>query len=474
MNRFEVTIHASSLDMLHKLEEANLDINRPTAEQHSETDYTVRALVTEEQLNELKQRGYTVTDQSDVSRIPFERIQELTGMGDRIDGIKANEVEWTADTVRDGYLTVAEIEQELRQTARLFPNWVKLIELPFGTREGRSCLAAKLSVNSRNSSGERIGILLTGNVHAREWGGSDITLNVLKQLVQAYDSRQAIAYGGKNFAFEQIRRILENIDLYVFPEVNPDGKIYSQSFAEENERGFDSNSGEKFWWRKNRYRNQQGTVVGVDVNRNFDFLWESGIGASTDEKSLVYRGPSPASEPETQNIIHLLDTDTNIRFYLDIHSYGELILYNWGDDENQSLDKDKNFQNKRFNGMRGLFGSIPERNLYEEYISPDDERLEISLANRMNQALQAVRGKSYKVKPGSGLYYTSGTTTDYAYSRHLVDPSKPKIYGFTFEFGRQFVPPYEEMKLIIADVSAAITEFCYAVTELKVREPVRS
>ena len=33
----------------------------------------------------------------------------------------------------------------------------------------------------------------------------------------------------------------------------------------------------------------------------------------------------------------LLDRFPNVRFFIDLHSYGETLLYNWGSDENQSL-----------------------------------------------------------------------------------------------------------------------------------------
>jgi carboxypeptidase T len=78
----------------------------------------------------------------------------------------------------------------------------------------------------------------------------------------------------------------------------------------------------------------------------------------------------------------------------------------------------------------------------------------------MNVALSAVRGRSYTVQQSVGLYPTSGTTDDYMLSRHIVDPTKRKIYGFTIEFGQEFVPAYAEMRWIMADVSAALTELC--------------
>ncbi|MEC2746490.1 carboxypeptidase, partial [Bacillus cereus] len=71
------------------------------------------------------------------------------------------------------------------------------------------------------------------------------------------------------------------------------------------------------------------------------------------------------------------------------------------------------------------------------------------------------------VQQAVGLYPTSATSDDYAYSRHIVDSSKNKIYAFTIEFGQEFVPPYEEMRLIIKEVNAAMTEFCHCIQNNK-------
>jgi hypothetical protein len=64
-----------------------------------------------------------------------------------------------------------------------------------------------------------------------------------------------------------------------------------------------------------------------------------------------------------------------------------------------------------------------------------------------------------------GLYPTSATADDYAFNRHQVDSALQKVYGFTIEFGQQFVPPYAEMRKIMADVAAALTELCRRVSE---------
>ena len=122
-----------------------------------------------------------------------------------------------------------------------------------------------------------------------------------------------------------------------------------------------------------------------------------------------------------------------------------------------------NFRNPTYDGVRG----IPRDPDYKEFIETQDENNMKTLANRMNYALERVRGRKYRVQQAVGLYPTSGTSDDYAFSRHIVNENKnQKVYGFTIEFGKEetgFIPPISEMKNVIKEVSAALTELCIAV-----------
>ena len=86
---------------------------------------------------------------------------------------------------------------------------------------------------------------------------------------------------------------------------------------------------------------------GVDLNRNFDFLWDferhfaptAPVAVSAHPATPTSTSGRPrASEPETRNVMWLLDEHPDIGFLVDLHSYGELIMYSWGDDENQSRE----------------------------------------------------------------------------------------------------------------------------------------
>jgi hypothetical protein len=209
--------------------------------------------------------------------------------------------------------------------------------------------------------------------------------------------------------------------------------------------------------------------MGVDINRNYDFLWNfpayfnpaSGVMNSVSPSSDVYIGPSANSEPETQNVIWIMDSFSNIRFFIDLHSYSESILYVWGDDDDQSIDPNMNFQNPAYNGMRGVAGD----SAYREYISECDLDNARNLALRMRAGIQAVRGRAYTVEQALSLYPTAGTGHDYAFSREIVSKSKSKILGYTVEWGTEFQPPYAEMQNIIQEVTAGLVEFCLGVLD---------
>jgi murein tripeptide amidase MpaA len=203
----------------------------------------------------------------------------------------------------------------------------------------------------------------------------------------------------------------------------------------------------------------------VDLNRNFDFLWDhltkfapdSGVSASDDPcDESVYRGPSPASEPEARNVVWLLDTYPRIRWFVDVHSAVPVILHTWGSDQNQTIEPTQTFLNNAFDGVRGR----PNDAAYGEYITPDDLEIEETLGSRMNDAVKAVRGVDYGVEQSYGLYPTSGASDDYAFSRHFADSSKTKVYGFTVECGRSFQPTWSEAEEVIREVSAGLIAFC--------------
>jgi murein tripeptide amidase MpaA len=320
------------------------------------------------------------------------------------------------------YLNVDEVESALSVASSApYSSFTQLITLPNPTWEGRQCHAIKIA----NGSGPgRPGVYFLGGVHAREWGSADILINFVEQLEQAYQGGTDLTFGGNSFSAAEIKAIVDTIDIVVFPQANPDGRYYSMNT--------------EALWRKNRRQQAPNSAAcpGVDINRNYDFLWDfptyfspsAPAPASTDPcNHEVYYGPSAFSEPESRNAKSIFEDFPNIGYFIDLHSFGNDILYSWGDDEDQTTDPSMNFQNPAYNGLRGIKGDTA----YKEYIPSSDLSSALDLANTLHDAIQAVRGTNYTVEQSFSLYAVSGTSDDYAYSRSFVDPSKAKVIAYT-------------------------------------------
>ncbi len=58
---------------------------------------------------------------------------------------------------------------------------------------------------------------LTGGVHAREWGSCEILVNVATDLCAAYSGGTGIGYGGKYFSAAEVRALIEQFNIIIFP-----------------------------------------------------------------------------------------------------------------------------------------------------------------------------------------------------------------------------------------------------------------
>lgn len=320
------------------------------------------------------------------------------------------------------------------------------IALPENSVEGRPVKALKIA----NGSGtNRTGVLFLGGTHARELVNPETVVSFALRLCDAYTNNTGLIFGPKVYDASTVQTVVNALDIFLVPMVNPDGREFCLA------------PGGYGMWRKNRRPPAVASCPGlpperrhgVDLNRNYDFLWSSGIGTSADSCSDVYKGPSAFSEPETRNVRWIIDNFRNIATMIDIHSYSELVLFPWGDDNNQTTDPAQNFQNPAFNGQRGVPGSG-----YAESIPQADLDAHIAAGERIRDGIAAVRGRTYTVKQSVLLYPTSGTTHDYAYSRKFVDTGRRRVLGFTLETAREFQPNDVEKDQVITEVSAGLME----------------
>lgn len=167
----------------------------------------------------------------------------------------------------------------------------------------------------------------------------------------------------------EVASLLNKYDFYLFPVVNPDGFVYTQT----NDR----------MWRKSRQSTTSSSCPGVDLNRNWPNQW-SGSGSSTSPCSETYRGPSAGSTPEIKGLAAFMNAlSPKPKFYMDFHAYAQSWMFPYG----YTCSK----------------------------YAPDHSELQ-SISNGAIAALKAVSGTTYNAGPiCKTIYQVNGDSVDYAY-----------------------------------------------------------
>ncbi|KAK7725894.1 hypothetical protein SLS63_007886 [Diaporthe eres] len=366
-------------------------------------------------------------------------------------------------------LSAAEIKSGFEGLANTYG--LETFTTPYKTYGGATIFGGK--VGGTGTCNKAYRVYLNGGIHARERGSSDGVLYFIADLLNANKTGSGLTYGSKSYTNAQVKTALAAGIVFV-PLSNPDGVAYDQS----------SNS----CWRKNRNpasSTGSASSIGVDLNRNFDFLWDftkkfastaqSSV-ASTSPSSETYHGTKAFSEPETQSIKWVLDTYSAVRWFVDLHSYAGDVLYSWGSDTNQNKYSYINFLNTTYDGYntRGVLTDTPgSGKAYGEYTPSAENTANVQAADRMAAAMSASRGRSYTSMQAAALYPTSGASDDYSYSRHFADSSLNLVHGYTVEFGFgnsaascPFYPTVAQYNTNLREVGAGFMEFVLAATDL--------
>ncbi|WP_026252503.1 M14 family metallopeptidase [Streptomyces sp. PsTaAH-124] len=199
---------------------------------------------------------------------------------------------------------------EIEATARDHPDLTKVVSLGRTVR-GQDILALKLTSGARRTAdGTKPAVLYLSNQHAREWITPETTRRLMHHYLDHYRTDR------------RIRKIVDTTELWFVLSANPDG--YDYTFQDDSTR----------LWRKNlRDNNGDGVISsgdGVDLNRNFPYKWGyDDEGSSPGPASETYRGPAPASEPETR-ALDRFEKRIGFRYAVNYHSAAELLLYGVG------------------------------------------------------------------------------------------------------------------------------------------------
>lgn len=241
------------------------------------------------------------------------------------------------------YRDVPTVEAHLHTLAAQYPSLAELID--FGDSWEKATLGGEaghdlwaLRITNRDvappagrSSKPRF--FLMAAIHARELATPEVALLFADWLLENYGQDPDVTW------------VVDHHEVWIAPVTNPDGR----QRAEQNKL-----------WRKNTDNDDGCTsdydttypfydfeYYGVDLNRNHSFMW-GGVGTSTNACAETYRGPSAASEPEVQALEALMRSLfpdqrgpglsdpaplSTTGIMITLHSYGELVLWPWGNME---------------------------------------------------------------------------------------------------------------------------------------------
>ncbi|XP_039988509.1 carboxypeptidase A1-like isoform X2 [Xiphias gladius] len=205
------------------------------------------------------------------------------------------------------YHTISEIYSFQDMLVAENPNLVSKIVIG-QSYEGRPLNVLKFSTGGTN----RPAIWMDTGIHSREWVTQASGTWFAKKIVSDYGSDPALT------------AILNKMDIFLEIVTNPDGYYFTHN----------SNR----MWRKTRKPNPGSKCVGVDPNRNWDAGF-GGPGASSNPCSETYHGPQANSEPEVKSIVDFVKSHGNIKAFISIHSYSQMLLYPYGYTRTPAKDK---------------------------------------------------------------------------------------------------------------------------------------
>jgi len=334
---------------------------------------------------------------------------------------------------------------------------------------------AYLKVGKGEGTGRRR-VLITTGVHGKELAPPEAVLNYLRKLLEAYrdghpisvaaftDRISHLTFPAFELSLGSVKSIIEDLDLFVVPLVNPDGRAFELALNPLLKPDGTFNpvpGGSGLQWRMNRRQNP-GTnpanplCTGVDINRNFEIAWKTeqyytnptnNVDSFKDPcDSDSYRGPFAASEPETQNIVELVTTQS-IQFLLDIHAHAGAIFYPWAIEDTQVDDESKSFRNSAWHTPPGRDGV--DHSGYAEFF-PDEypgslrerhrdlaDTMKDEILNAAGTNEETRRVSTYQAGHAAEITHTAqpGNLMDWVFSRQflpIVGVPKP-IFSLTME-----------------------------------------
>lgn len=210
---------------------------------------------------------------------------------------------------------------------------------------------------------KRTAMLIDGAHHCRELTTISMVTTIMVKFLHAYVHLKKNKTTAPEYA-KMYQDLLTKHSMIFMPVVNVDGfTLIDKTFKK---------TGKLVYQRKNRRPTKKdcGDLAkgvksyGVDLNRNYGFAWgTNNAGSSTDPCSDAYRGAGPFSEPETQNMRDFVISFPKMKFAINFHAYGNLLVMPFNAD-NQKNPLVKKFYKKAYNFYKALKASkvLPKGN----------------------------------------------------------------------------------------------------------------
>jgi hypothetical protein len=248
------------------------------------------------------------------------------------------------DTFYGGYFTVEEMQTFLDQKVAAHPTLAQKVDIgdswckanpgscpnPAPGFNGYDLWA--LRITNQAISGPKPVFWYDSGIHSREIATPELAMRYIDWLLNGYNSNA------------DARWLVDYHDIWVMPMFNPDGHHIVEA----------GGGGSNPYWQRKNANNTNGCTVwpptsssqfGVDLNRNFPFMWGCCGGSSTSPCTQTYRGSAAGSEIESQAVIakirelipdqrgpNINDAApiTTTGVYQNMHTVAELNLYPWG------------------------------------------------------------------------------------------------------------------------------------------------
>ncbi|MCP4357425.1 MAG: PKD domain-containing protein [Chloroflexi bacterium] len=280
-----------------------------------EVDYNKNFLVIEVNADEylqLEKEGFRLEIEPDLTAQYNTLNTRLPG---QISGIPGYEC---YRTVEETFTSAQDIATQYPQLATWIDAGDSWEKVNLGGLPGYDMMVLKLTNSA--ISGPKPKLFATSAIHAREYTTAELSTRFAEYLVQNYGVDADVTW------------LLDYHEIHLMLHTNPDGRKRAET---------------GLLWRKNTNNNYcaNSNSRGADLNRNFSFEWGNWGGSSGIPCDDTYRGPSAASEPETQAVQNYIQAEypdlrphnftvpapiTTTGIYIDIHSYSELVLWAWG------------------------------------------------------------------------------------------------------------------------------------------------